>query len=443
MKAIFAHKQTYSRKGNSKNRSIADICAEAARLEGATPHVENPIPPIIIDGIDPAELPDLIEDRVKTQNIKLRKQRKDEPHRASKIRGIRADTHLLVASVYSYPVQTDEMDDDIYEEYNRWLDDVIAFARDDAERNGLEVMSIVEHLDEAHPHIHVLAVPAATSENPRLNAKACHEGHVAQDQHIAKQAHGSPSRAYKQAMRSWQDRYYEAVGQRHAQARMGPGRRRMSRAAYQSEKALLETMKDCAEIEDTLDRATDTFLMRKKKAEEQIEKQQAEIEVDRQQVVAAAESDRQIMLDALRAQRHALIVQTQQAEVKAIRLQDKINQFDTEKRAHDVEMRALRKNTIRESAQLAVEIIAAVVTGQAGIGESGKQFIKDPELRKRANGLGIGQLTKDAMQAMLDLWAGLKALLNDAEIVEEKTRVEKVVKQVRNDPSNNSGPSPF
>lgn len=224
---------------------------------------------------------------------------------------------------------------------------------------------------------------------------------------------------------------------------MGPGRRRMSRAAYQSEKALLETMKDCAEIEDTLDRATDTLLTHKKNAKEQIKKQQVEIEVDRQQVVAAAESDRQIMLDALRAQRHALVAQTHQAEVKTARLQDKIDQFDTEKRAHDVEMRTLRQKTIRESAQLAVEIIAAVVTGQAGIGESGKQFIKDPELRKRANGLGIGQLTKDAMQAMLDLWDGLKALLNDVEIVEEKTRVKKVVKQVRNDPSNNSGPSPF
>lgn len=442
MKAIFAHKQTYSRKGNSKNRSIADICAEAARLDGATPHVEDPIPPIIIDGIDPAELPELIEEMVKTQNRQLRKQRKDEPHRASKIRGIRSDTHLLVASVYSYPVQTDEMDEDTYKEYNRWLDDVVAFAKDDAVSNGLEVMSIVEHLDEAHPHIHVLAVPTATPANPRLNAKACHEGHVAQDQHIANQAHGSPSRAYKQAMRSWQDRYYETVGQRHAQARMGPGRRRMSRAAYQSEKALLETMRDCAGIEDTLDQATDIFLARKKNAEEQIEKQQAEIEVDRQQVVAAAERDRQIMLDALRVQRHALVAQTHQAEVKTARLQDKIDQFDTEKRAHDVEMRTLRQKTIRESAQLAVEIIAAVVTGQAGIGESGKQFIKDPELRKRANGLGIGQLTKDAMQAMLDLWTGLKALLSDAQIAEEKTRVQKVVKQMRRDPSDNSGASP-
>ena len=153
MKAIFAHKQTYSRKGNSKNRSIADICAEAARLEGATPHVEDPIPPIVIDGIDPAALPDLIEDRVKTQNRKLRKQRKDEPHRASKIRGIRTDTHLLVASVYSYPVRTDEMDGGVYEEYNRWLADVIAFAKDDAEGNDLEVMSIVDDLRPKYPPV--------------------------------------------------------------------------------------------------------------------------------------------------------------------------------------------------------------------------------------------------------------------------------------------------
>lgn len=38
-KSIFAHKQTYSRKGNSKSWSVREIADEAERLEGACSHV--------------------------------------------------------------------------------------------------------------------------------------------------------------------------------------------------------------------------------------------------------------------------------------------------------------------------------------------------------------------------------------------------------------------
>ncbi len=38
-KSIFVHKQTYSRKGNSKSRSVSEIAQEAERLDGACPHV--------------------------------------------------------------------------------------------------------------------------------------------------------------------------------------------------------------------------------------------------------------------------------------------------------------------------------------------------------------------------------------------------------------------
>lgn len=151
MKAIFAHKQTYSRKGNSKSRSLADICAEVARTKGAIPHVKAPLPPNVLDGIDPADIPEIIDSRVKAQNSALRKLRKEEPDNAKHLRAVRVDTHLLVASIFSYPQSCEELEHDDFTEYNRWVKDVIAFAHDDAEANGLEIMSAVEHLDEAHP----------------------------------------------------------------------------------------------------------------------------------------------------------------------------------------------------------------------------------------------------------------------------------------------------
>lgn len=240
-KSIFAHKQTYSRKGNSQSRSVRDIAHENERLEGACPHVAHPLPATLLDGMRPSEVVDLIEQRVAEQNKLLRRLRKEQPDRKAVLRAIRADTHVMIASVFSFPDPVAEMDE---AEYLRWRRDVIAFAKDDAARNGAEVLSIVEHRDETHPHVHVLAVPICADDNMRMDAKRCHEGHREQDRHRAEDWSGSPSRSYKQAMRHWQDRYHAEVGARHGQARTGPRRRRLDRKTWKAETSRLKAQKD-------------------------------------------------------------------------------------------------------------------------------------------------------------------------------------------------------
>lgn len=211
-KTTFAHHNTYSQKGNSKSRSVRDICAEAGREQGAAPHVEMPTKPEILQGLNPSNIPDLIESRVKEQNKTLREMRKAE---TTKEKGIRKDTHVLSAAVFSYPDPVGQTDK---EDYQRWREDVVQFANKDCRRQGLEVLSIIEHTDEAHPHIHVLSAPHIKPlsrlhvANPRMDAKRCHDGHKAQAAHIERGLHGSPSRSYKAAMRNWQDRYHEQVG---------------------------------------------------------------------------------------------------------------------------------------------------------------------------------------------------------------------------------------
>lgn len=227
-KSIFAHTQTCSPTGNSKTRSASDTAAEAERLEGARPHVQSPQPPNILEGIRPTEVVDLIKHRMAEQNKLLRRWGNEQPDRKGKLRGILKDTHVMIASVFSFPDTVAEM---IEEDYLRWRDDVIAFAKDDATQNGTEVLSIVEHRDESHPHVHVLAIPICADGNMRMNTKLCHEGHRAQDQHKDNGWPGSPSRSYKQAMRGWQDRYHATVGGKHKQARTGPRCRRLDRAA--------------------------------------------------------------------------------------------------------------------------------------------------------------------------------------------------------------------
>lgn len=240
-KSIFAHKQTYSRKGNSKSRSVSDIAGEAERLEGACPHVVDPQPPVILEGIRPSEVVQLVERRIAAQNNLLRRLRKEQPERKDTLRGIRADTHVMIASVFSFPDLVGDVDQ---ADYLRWRWDVIAFAKADAGHNGAEVVSIVEHFDETHPHVHVLALPICADDNMRMDAKRCHEGHRSQDEHKAQRWAGSPSRSYKQAMRGWQDRYHAEVGAKHGQARTGPRRRRLDRAAWRAEQERLKAEKE-------------------------------------------------------------------------------------------------------------------------------------------------------------------------------------------------------
>lgn len=245
-KSTFAHKQTYSQKGNSKSLPIKSIIDELERLMGACPHVLEPLPPLIIEGMQPSDVHTKIQERFAEQNRYLRKARKDFPEQKGSLRGIRTDTHILVASVFSYP---DSIADMVEEEYQAWRADVIAFAKQDAKDNELEVMTVVEHRDEAHPHLHILAVPLITQANPRMNAKLCHEGHVAQDKHVANEWSGSPSRSYKQAMRGWQDSYHREVGSKHGQARKGPKRRRLDRATWKAEQERVSLLKNVEKAE--------------------------------------------------------------------------------------------------------------------------------------------------------------------------------------------------
>lgn len=305
----FGHIATYSRKGNSNHRSVFEICAEADRLPGHHPHVEVPLEPTLLGGVfRPAQVPAEIERRVAEAKVQLKGKTK------ATRQVIRTDTHVLEAQVYSHPIYTraappdhdgedrpcmDNPED--MEAYLVWRELTVAFAFEEARRRNLEVLSIVEHVDEEHPHVHVLCVPL----NPQLNAKLSHPGHVAsaRRQKQAKERGVSPARstspeearaepkpvkpgdrngkrrgsdigrkmpvprsggrkkkkkgeeltekqllkqigdrAYRAAMRQWQTLYYEEVGIDSGLTRHGPRRLRWSREQWRHSKTDAEAV---------------------------------------------------------------------------------------------------------------------------------------------------------------------------------------------------------
>lgn len=289
----FAHIQTYSRKGNKTNRSVAEICAEAGRVPGHHPHVAEALPPTLLAGdFWPEEIPEEIERRVKAAKELLRGKTKA----TKKI--ITIATHVLEAQVYSHPAYVKSAPDEHTgedrpcleneadrEAYVAWRNATVEFVYREGERRGLEVLSIVEHLDEAHPHVHALLIPT----NSQLNAKHSHPGHRAAKlamtdakelgipaaeikeavkdplpvaragrkggdsaKPLGRQAAGDKAlkrkavvltegkilqrignRAYSGAMRLWQDSYHEEVGIDAGLLRTGPKRFRWSREEYQ------------------------------------------------------------------------------------------------------------------------------------------------------------------------------------------------------------------
>jgi len=248
----FAHMQTYSRKGNSNNRSSTDVLLENSRSPGNHPHVSEASKPNLIHGQDPADVIALIDQRIEQAKSKLRGTGKR----------IQTNTHCLNGAVYSHPIEAAQLkiaDEATRKDYLKWRKLACEFAIKDAEKQGMEVVSIVEHMDEKYPHIHVLSIPKLSSDNPRFDAKECHVGHqagaAAYDQALKqakaqgldakecrKSATNAQTSAFKNAMREWQDDYYQQVGVKCGLARLGPARSRMSRQEWRKTQALSEQL---------------------------------------------------------------------------------------------------------------------------------------------------------------------------------------------------------
>jgi hypothetical protein len=113
------------------------------------------------------------------------------------------------------------------------------------EQYGDQLKAVFAHVDERFPHLHFWCLP----DDPSADATLLHPGKVAKREVEARLKHeGAPpreavaagNRALKAAMRAWQDSYHRAVGAPLGMRRDGPKRRRLSRAQWSAEQAMLD-----------------------------------------------------------------------------------------------------------------------------------------------------------------------------------------------------------
>lgn len=224
MAYTFAHLEIHSRKGG-KSGSTSYVLDEAERLPGASPHVANPSPPQLVYGMPIAALRRLHDDRAEACQV---------TQSNGRTRKIRSTQNTLATVVMSFPEELASADPDAVRDWERrsvaWLE----------REYGRGLKTVVRHVDEKHPHLHAYLI----DEGPEMRATSLHPGYQAQAEVLAAAAdHKAGSRAYKEAMRQWQDRYWKDVGLPCGLARLGPGRRRLTRGEWQREQAAAKAVR--------------------------------------------------------------------------------------------------------------------------------------------------------------------------------------------------------
>ncbi|MGR9310699.1 plasmid recombination protein [Rhizobium leguminosarum] len=238
----FIHLETYSRKADAKGRSTDFIFAEASRKPEASVHVPNPLPPVVVYGVGIEAVQGMHDAATAAATINVM---------GGHVRKLARDKKTLHTVVASHPFTMDEIraDPAKQREAEEWEKRTISWLRS---QYGDDLKSVIRHEDESHYHLHAYVVPV---DEPGMSALKYHPGVSAKREIMAvgpaqgEDAKGLSKRAdkaYKAAMREWQDSYHEAVAVPCGLTRLGPQRRRLSREEWQREqvqaKALQKTI---------------------------------------------------------------------------------------------------------------------------------------------------------------------------------------------------------
>jgi hypothetical protein len=240
----FIHYEAYARNGNEKKRSLISIAEEADRAPGSHPHVINPLPPETLLGSSFVDAARQIVSAADESRV----------NHGGKKRKLRKDANVGIGLIASHPTSLNDihalpepdrqrMIDDVRD----WAEDVVMFAQ--AEFPG-QVRVAALHWDETHPHIHILI----GNTDPTDDFEVIHKGEQArrraQGNDRSAQGKKAGNDAYTREMRRFQDRYHAEVSLHHGQARLGPGRRRLTRSEWRKEQAQAESLAHSKRLAD-------------------------------------------------------------------------------------------------------------------------------------------------------------------------------------------------
>lgn len=243
----FVHFEGFSRQGGKSGRSTDFVFGEAVRRPDACPHVDAPRPPEIVFGVGVEDVQALHDGRAAAARDLMSNGRS---------RAIRKTQHTLATVIASHPYTVAEVQADPVKAaaVADWERRTVAWLRAEF---GDQLVSVVRHVDERFCHLHAYILPG----NAMMKVSDLHPGQVAKAAVVdagprpgedAKALNRRGDKAYREAMRGWQDSYHRSVGMPCGLARLGPGKRRLKRAEWHEEQhqaaALRSTMAKAAKL---------------------------------------------------------------------------------------------------------------------------------------------------------------------------------------------------
>lgn len=262
----FVHLESFSRKADATGRDTDFVFAEAVRKPEACVHVRSPAPPIVVFGVEVQQVQEMHDAAANAARTTIE---------GGKLKKIRKDQKTLHTVVASHPLTMNEIRADPTKraEAEAWEKRTIDWLRS---LYGDDLKSVVRHEDESYFHVHAYVVPTG---DPELKAMRHHPGAMAKREVMAtgpvkdedkKALHRRADAVYKQNMRAWQDSYHKAVGEPSGLTRLGPQRRRLTRAEWQREQTQAKALKTTLERARQVESLGEDYIRRTKSEAETI-----------------------------------------------------------------------------------------------------------------------------------------------------------------------------
>lgn len=446
--------QSFAAKANPAGQSVAQVLGEAARQPEFSAHVKSPLPPLVVFGLSPHEVAERHAGMVAAGAVSVRL-----ADGTIKQRAVRSDRHTLMTAIASHPFLTAQVMQDAKTnaDYQAWVRLNVAFFR---ALYGERLVSVVQHLDEEHPHLHAFILPlgdrncSARDLNPAWKAKVEAEAAAKAQGLDAKAAVKLGNAAYKDRARALQDQYYHEVSLLAGLTRDGPKRQRQSRAQWQARKAeaertarLLKEMEarvaELAEQEEALEASVEDLADRLDQADALFADAEAEKTLAAQERVRAGALVQSVEREAaarrsaaeeearkirLKVQQDAALILTE-AKTKAARLTDELQQA---RQAFEGQKAAIARHAAGQAASVAVQVVLGVLTGKVTRRPDGAGWeVHDNALRQKVDALDVGPVLAEVISKIAALWERLVDRLTATDIATERQSVEATLSPIK------------
>ena len=435
----FLHLQSYSCKPNKIGQSVQQVLDEAARKPEFSMHVDGPKPPNIVYGMSPQQVRKKHDEIVATGYV-------DATLKDGTVarRGIRKDRHTLLTAVASYPLLTEQVAEGAAAraEYERWIELNVRWLK---EMFGDRLVSVVEHVDEEHPHIHAFILPlgdvscSARHLNPAWQVKEEAETLARESGKPSKDAVKLGNLAYRARGRELQDQYFDEVGLPAGLTRVGPKRERLSREQWRQRK---EQARRDADLHRQMSARVANLADAEAKFDEDADEKAAEVADKLARVEALfdealsakgdAEAEAQMILRQAQAKsaemeqaaKVELAQKSQQLERQASDLQSARTEFEHEKRT-------VLRETVLRAASVTARVLIGVLTGNVRFDDKRSELqFDDAKLARDVERLEIAQVIQKVVVLVSKVWTKLTGVLSASEAEREREHISEVLKPI-------------